>query len=1049
MASPLNTVVQGAWGLVLGHLTGRDDVTFGATVSGRPPSVNGVDSMVGLFINTLPVRLAASPGETLADLLTGLQHRQTALLDHHHYGLADIQSATGLSTLFDTIVLFESFPVDHAGMSDANATAGIAVTGLRASSGTHYPLIVGADASPHLRMGLQYQDTMYDEDQVRQIAGRLGRVLQQIAANPDTPVRDVDILEPGERQRLLVAVNDTAEDVPDAPVTELFERRAAATPHAVAVVCGDVTYTYGQLDMRVNQLAHHLLERGVGPESTVAVTLPRSADLVVALLAVLKAGGTYVPIDPDHPRTRVAHVLDDAEPVLNLTADTLPADLSAYPGTRPRTAPVVTANAAYVIYTSGSTGRPKGVVVSHGALGNLLASMGGRVPLAPDDRLLAVTTVAFDIAALELFLPLVSGARVVIAPKEIGADPAAVLELVEHHGITVMQATPTLWQLLVHHRAEAPRGLRVLVGGEALPAALAAALSAHARDVINVYGPTETTIWSTAARVTAGDGNPPIGTPLGNTQAYVLDRMLRPVAADVVGELYLAGAGLARGYQGRPGLTAERFVASPFGRGERVYRTGDLVKWRGDGVLTYVGRADHQVKVRGFRIELGEVESVLVTHPDVGQAVVVAREDRPGDHRLVAYVVPDDGTAEADATRASARADAARARAEGPLAHGPEETRGAEPLAEVLRAYVRERLPDYMVPVAFVALAELPLTPNGKLDRRALPAPDHGSRATTGRGPRDRREDVLCGLFAEVLSLPAVGIDDDFFARGGHSLLATRLIGRIRTELGTDVPMRVIFENRTVAGLAAYLNGGAEPDEHSDPYGVVLPLKAGGSGAPVWFIHPGVGLCWPYLGMAGRLGDRPVYGIQARGFDGSPLPESIAEMVADYLEQILAVQPEGPFTLIGHSLGGPLAHAVAAALQSRGHEVPVIALLDAVPSGWFAERGPVLSRAEARAALLEHLPGDEHDPARRSLVENGATLATEHARLMREFTQPVYRGTALFFNATLTPDAEAALWEPHVDGDVHAYDIHATHIGMTSPRHAAEISAIVTRFLEA
>ncbi|MFJ9868219.1 amino acid adenylation domain-containing protein [Streptomyces sp. NPDC101165] len=1159
----LNTLVQGTWAILLSALTGQNDVVFGATVSGRPADLPGVDEMVGMFINTLPVRVDCTPAQTLADLLTTLQSRQAALLDHHHYALADIQRDSGMSTLFDTLVLFESYPVDRSGISRATTAADIEVTGLRPFAGSHYPITLTASAEPHLRLSLQYQQGVVEPGTAADVAARFTRVLRQVVADPGRRLSAVDVLTADERERLLVELSATAAPTPDRTVVELFERQALATPDAVAVVAGDDSLSYGEVDARANRLAHHLIRQGVGIESVVAVTLPRSADLVVALLAVLKAGGTYVPIDPDHPATRVEYVLGDARPVVTLAPDILTADLSGCPDTKPDTARVTMANAAYAIYTSGSTGRPKGVVISHGALGNLLASMGEQFPLRSEDRLLAVTTIAFDIAALEVFLPLLSGARVVIAPKEIGTDPAAVLELIESRGITAVQATPTLWQMLVTHRPEGPRGLRVLVGGEALPAALAETLCEEAREVVNVYGPTETTIWSTTSRVLPRSGTPPIGRPLANTRAYVLDGALRPVAPGVVGELYLAGDGLARGYLNRPGLTAERFVADPFGAGRRMYRTGDLVRLRADGQLDYVGRADFQVKVRGFRIELGEIESVLASHPAVGQAVVVAREDRPGDQRLVAYVVPDTESSDAgaqaqveewrevyelayeesretawgedfalwtsvytgepiplpemhawrdaavaqilrgaprrvlelgvgagllaakavgevdeywgtdlsasaverlrhqaeeagygrqvrlrcqpadDATglplgyfdtvvlnsvaqyfpgteyldqvlrtaldllapggrivvgdvrhagslkvlqaavQSAARPEAPPAEVRGaveqavlrekelvvdpewftvwaeanaveavdvrlkngrvhneltryryevvlhkapadtldlhaaptlswgqdvddleglaeecraggggplrvagipnarlrgdfatavdlslvaasgtagpsldpqdlqewadrqgwgliatcsadavecfdaivlpdgpvagrtvrggftpsgrtgrPLANDPSGTRDVGALAMRLRGYVRERLPDYMVPSDVLAVAELPRTPNGKLDRRALPAPDRAGAASSGRRPRDPREEMLCALFAEVLGLPEIGIDDDFFALGGHSLLATRLISRIRTELGVDIPIRVLFESPTVADLS-------------------------------------------------------------------------------------------------------------------------------------------------------------------------------------------------------------------------------------------------------
>ncbi len=766
-----NTLLQGAWGILLSKLTGQRDVVFGAAVNGRPADVPGSDEMVGLFINTLPIRVFCRPDTAVGDVITELQRRQTALLDHHHYGLGDIQRDVGLPALFDSIVVFENYPIDREGMVEANDSAGFTIDGIRPFAGSHYPLTLNS-ADPYLRLSLDYQNNLYDRDSAAVIADRLVRVLELILADPGTPLGEIEVLTEQERAWLLRGVNDTAEPTLEHGLVETVRRQAQAAPDALAVIGEQESLTYAELDARAGRLAHRLIDRGVRPESLVAVCLPRSADLVVALLAVLKAGAGYVPIDPGHPRARIDHILKDSAPALVLDADAL-ADVDD--GSCPDAAPEVPArpdNTAYVIYTSGSTGAPKGVAVTYGALANFLATMGRRFPLAPEDRLLAVTTVAFDIAGLELYLPLIRGAAVVLAGKETVSQPSAVVEAIRRHHVTAVQATPAFWQMLLMEEPEGARGLRILVGGEALPARLAQALAGQAAEVANVYGPTETTIWSTTAPVGSGAGVPAIGAPIGNTQVYVLDARLRPVPPGVQGELYIAGDGLARGYRGRPGMTAGRFVPSPFGGpGARMYRTGDLVRWDGGGRLEYIGRTDFQVKIRGFRIELGEVEHVLAEHPAVAQAVAVVREDRPGDQRLVAYVRP------------SATADPA----------GPD--------LDALTGLLRERLPEYMVPSAIVPVAEFPTTPSGKLDRDALPAPGQ-AKAAAGRAPRNRTEEVLCRLFTELLGLPEIGVDDDFFASGGHSLLATRLSGRIRRELDVDVKVTTVFRNPTVAQLA-------------------------------------------------------------------------------------------------------------------------------------------------------------------------------------------------------------------------------------------------------
>ncbi|WP_177244834.1 non-ribosomal peptide synthetase, partial [Streptomyces sp. yr375] len=778
----LNTVFRGAWALLLSALTGNEDVVFGTTVNGRPEELPGAESMVGLFINTVPVRVRLHPGESVAELLGRLQEEQSALLGHHHLGLADIQRLVGVGELFDTAMIFENYPLDRALLD--GLVAGVRVTDAQARDADHYAMSLTVIPADHLELRLRYRPDLFTPATAKTVTTRLTSLLQAMAALPQRRVGQVEPLISGELERVGAWSVGPECVVPGGSLPELFAARVVSSPGAVAVVSGDVELSYEELAARVAGLARWLVERGVGPGERVVVALPRSVELVVALLAVQWVGAAYVPVDPEYPAERIAHIREDAGAALVLTPDVLPGleglegleGLGDGPGR-------VMGGAAYVIYTSGSTGVPKGVVVGQSALVNFLTSMAERFPMGVGERLVAVTTVAFDIAGLELFLPLVQGAAVVIADRETVRDPHALAGLVVRHRASVVQGTPSLWRAVVDAVPEAVRGLRVLVGGEALPADLALKLGELAADVTNLYGPTETTIWSTAAVVDAG-GEVSIGSPIGNTRVHVLDRWLRPVVPGVAGELYIAGAGLAYGYHRRPGLTAERFVVDPFGGpGERMYRTGDVVRWRTDGRLEYLGRADHQVKVRGHRIEPGEIEAVLAGQKGVGQAVVVAREDASGDRRLVAYLVP---------AAASGIPDPA-----------------------VLRDALAATLPAYMVPSAFVVLDSLPLTPNGKLDRAALPAPEYQAVAG-GRGPRTARETLLCELYAEVLGVDQVGIDDSFFELGGHSLMATRLVSRIRTVTGVEVSVRAVFDAPTVAGLAALLDGtgsgtGTEP----------------------------------------------------------------------------------------------------------------------------------------------------------------------------------------------------------------------------------------------
>ncbi|MCW8096289.1 non-ribosomal peptide synthetase [Streptomyces tauricus] len=779
----LNTLLQGAWAILLSKLTGQQDVVFGASVNGRPVDLPGSDDMVGLFINTLPIRVFCRPDQSVADVVTELQNRQIALLDHHYYGLADIQRGTGLPVLFDTFIGFENYPIDRAGLVDANTSAGLTIDGIRPIAGAHYALGLSA-ADPHLRLALDYRKSLYDHERAEAIAARLVRVLEQLVAAPRTPVGAIEVLSPDEREWLLEGVNHTAHPVVAGTLPEAFEAQVERDPDRLAVIGEEETLTYGELNRRANRLAHWLIERGAGPEQVVAVRIPRSAELMVVAHAVVKAGAVYLPVDTDLPEDRVRQVLVSAKPLLVL--DALP-DVSAYPQTDPERA-LSPDNAAYVIFTSGSTGGPKGVQVSHRSIMNRIAWGLTHFDVGTGDRMLFGTSPSFDASVPEIFSCLQIGAAVVVARPDGQRDPAYLAELIQRERVTsAVLVSSLLAAFLAEPAAQRCTSLRwIEVGAEPFPAALAdkAAELLPGRRVYNLYGPTEATVEVTAHQHVPGADRVPIGTPIWNTQVYVLDEALRPVPPGVTGELYLAGTALARGYLERTALTAERFVACPFGpAGARMYRTGDEVRWNEDGRLDYVGRTDSQVKLRGFRIELGEIENTLTGQPGVTQAAVVLREDRAGDQRLVAYVVPG-GTADP-----------------------------AGPDAETLTDLLRKRLPQYMVPSAIVTMAAFPTTPSGKLDRNALPAPDYAA-AAVGRGPRNHKEKVLCRLFAELLGVEEVGIDAGFFELGGHSLLATRLIGRIRNELDVDVKVTTVFAHPTVAELAAQL---AEPATSKRP----------------------------------------------------------------------------------------------------------------------------------------------------------------------------------------------------------------------------------------
>ncbi|WP_322756043.1 amino acid adenylation domain-containing protein, partial [Frankia sp. Cas3] len=663
--------------------------------------------------------------------------------------------------------------------------------------------VFGADGLPEgIRGVLIGAADLFDPDSVEQIGRRWTRVLEALAQDPSTRLSGVDILAEAERRMVVTDWNDTAVEVPAASVPELFAAQAARTPDAVAVVSGGVEVSYAELDARANRLARQLVRRGVGPECVVGLCLPRTVEMVVGILAVWKAGGAYLPIDPDYPAERIGFLLADANtvcvlagsgeagrlaevrqavdiPVVTPDDPAVAAQIAALDGTglsdAERIAPPSPTYSAYLIYTSGSTGTPKGVVVEHGSVAGLVSWARRAFSAQEFSRVLAATSLTFDVSVFEIFGPLVSGGGIEVV------EDLLVLADRDHSAwsASLISAVPSAFSRLVGDIGPRARTRTVVLAGEALSARTVAGIRAALPGVrvANIYGPTEATVYATAWYA-HGDVPtiPPIGAPIANVRAYVLDAGLHPVPPGVSGELYIAGSGLARGYHRRSALTAERFVACPFGSpGERMYRTGDVARWTANGQLVYAGRADDQVKVRGFRIETGEIEAVLASHPEVRQAAVVVREDAPGDTRLVAYVVAADSDIDRDA------------------------------LPGLLRGLAATRLPQYMVPAAVVVQDALPLNSNGKLDRRALPAPDYGADTAGGRGPADVRGELLCAAFADVLDVASVGMDDDFFDIGGHSLLALRLISRIRAVLGVEIPLRALFTTRTPAGIARLL----------------------------------------------------------------------------------------------------------------------------------------------------------------------------------------------------------------------------------------------------
>ncbi|MFH8336565.1 non-ribosomal peptide synthase/polyketide synthase [Streptomyces sp. AM6-12] len=808
----LSTVVQGAWALLLSRYSAEPDVLFGTTVSGRPDDLPGVESMVGMFINTLPTRVRVDGRRTATAWLRELQEAQADARRFAAVSLAELTALSDVpsgSPLFDSMVAFENYPFDEA----RSAGAGIRLADVSARDATNYALVLRAYQGDRFGFDLAYDPRLFEPATARDLADRLCLLLTELADDPERPVRDLAWTTAAERRRIPVEWNGPEEGRPADTLDALFSAQAARTPGAEAVCCGADRLDYATLDARSGQLAHRLVELGAGPETFVALALPRSTDLVVAVLAVLKTGAAYLPVDPRQPAERTRQLLADAAPVALVTTTgygdepavpLLPLDdpgVRADLARRPAAGPARRAlpeSPAYAIYTSGSTGRPKGVVVPHANVVRLFTRTRHWFGFGPDDVWTLFHSYAFDFSVWELWGPLLHGGRLVIVPEDTARSPEDFLRLLADERVTVLNQTPSAFYPLARADAELPDvsarlALRtVIFGGEALDVdRLADWYTRHpdtAPRLVNMYGITETTVHVTYApldRSTARTGAAsPIGTGIPDLRVHVLDELLRPVPPGAVGELFVAGEGLARGYLNRPGLTATRFLADPFGRpGTRMYRTGDRARRRADGSLEYLGRADQQVKIRGYRIEPGEIEAALHRHPRVGAAAVGVYEDTAGTRRLVAHVV---GT-------------------------GTGERTAPPPPAAELRAHLESLLPAHMVPAAYVPMAALPLTVNGKLDRRALPAPGpDGFAADRARTPlRTRAEQLVAAAWTDVLDTDEVGADDDFFALGGDSILAVRVTSRLRAAFGTDVSPRLLFTHPTLSRLAAALG---EPD---------------------------------------------------------------------------------------------------------------------------------------------------------------------------------------------------------------------------------------------
>ncbi|MBL1075546.1 non-ribosomal peptide synthase/polyketide synthase [Nocardia sp. 2] len=1037
--------VHAVFAALLSRLTGSTDIAVGTPVAGRGDAA--LDDLVGMFVNTLVLRTEVTPAAGFTALLREVRARDVAAFDHVDVPferLVEVLNPERSTARHPLVQVGFSFHNQQQAAFDLDGLTAAAVEFDSDVSQFDLHLIVmdgyAADGQPAgMTATMTYATALFDEATVTGFAERFNRLLAAVLADPERPIGDADLLGAAESRRLLQTWNAADSGFPARGLLAEFDAQVRRSPFAIAVVEGARALTYRDFSERVNRLARVLIDAGVGPETLVALALPRSIELLTAMYAVVRAGGAYVPLDPAHPLERTATVLAAARPPVILTDAgrpmTLPAELpadttvlevaAAVDETLPsaaitpadRRAPGSPSDTAYVIFTSGSTGKPKGVAVPHAAVSHQMDWMQSEYALAEGDSVLWNTSAAFDLSVWELWWALRTGASLVLAPAEAHRDPEALLDKVRRESVTTLTLVPSLLAMLVD--VAGPAGLpeslrRILVIGEALPTdTLVRARAATNARIDNLYGPTEAAVSVTRFRTDTEirQAVVPIGTPQAGNRVYVLDDRLRPVPVGVTGELYLGGAQLARGYHERPELSAERFVADPFGpAGSRLYRTGDLVRWlrpateTGSGVLEFVERRDFQVKVRGYRIELAEIEHVLRAQDGVTDAVVVV-SGVADTARLVGYF------------SAPAETDAAR-----------------------LRAALADRLPSYMVPDALVALESVPRNANGKVDRAALPEPEFTAREY--RAPATESEIAIAAVFAEVLGAERIGLDDSFFELGGNSLLAVRLSTRLSEALGQRVPVIAVFGAPTVAALAARLAGSGDPDA---AFSVLLPLRAAGTGAPLHCVHPMGGLAWSFAGLTAHLdADRPIYALQSPTLAADvPLPDSIEDWAALYVREIRAVQPEGPYHLLGWSLGGVLAHAMAVQLQQEGQEVVTLAMLD---SSLESEVDPAVALPVKE--LLGQTTGElaeVFDTERIGRIVDGAIASLA---LIGAYRPSRFKGDLLYFAAAVDDPSctlGVSAWTEAIDGAVDTHAVPETHWGMTSPAALEHIAAVLNR----
>ncbi len=1035
-----------AFYVLLARYSGQDDIVLGAVIANRNRAE--VEDLIGLFANTLPLRARLEGDPSFRALLDRV--KETALGAYAHQDMPferlveELRPERSLSynPLFQVLFSLQSssrrsFELDGLQLQPLGG-----VVGTTAKFDMSFFMLESTDG---MSVRVEYNTDLFDADTIDRMFRHYLRLLEGGLAEPEQPISRLPLLDDVERHKILIEFNQTSADFPDdTRLHDFVARQAEKTPGDTAVICGDERITYRELNARANQLANYLIKRGAGPEVLIGVHTERSVRMLVGILGILKSGSAYVPLDPMYPRERIQNILEDSQAPLVLTQESIVSDLPGFGGQcilldtdwpaiaqEPESEPLTNvspSNLAYVLFTSGSTGRPKGVAIEH----HSAATFVHWAQLAYNTQELAgvllSTSICFDLSIFEMFVPLSMGGKVIIVENALFLPSSLAKD-----EVTLINTVPSAMAELLRMRGVPESVTTVNLAGEALPEPLVEQIYAHtnAERVYNLYGPTEDTTYSTYTVVPRGT-TVTVGRPLANSQAYILDAELKPVPIGVPGELFLAGAGLARGYYGRPDLTSERFVANPFsGNSEaRMYRTGDLARFLPDGNIDYLGRIDHQVKLRGFRIELGEIETVLLEHPDVERVVVVVREDRADDKRLVAYLVA---------------------------------TAGRDFEITAIRNYLEQSVPGYMIPSAFVKMHSLPMTDNGKVNRRALPLPDWSRDEVTNRkNPADQFELMLVRVWERVLGVSNIGVDDNFFDLGGHSLLAVRLLSELEKVVGRKVPLASLFRGATVAAQAKLLREGTE----ADPEPLVMEYQVGQHGTSPFFAVAAPGVRSLGYALLGRnLGEgQPFYKLQAAGpiAEGRPLNGGeLRALAQQYVSGMRVVQPEGPYYIVAMCGGCQIAEQMILQLESQGQTVALFAIFDT----WVLEHahrrwGWRMFGIQQRLRWLGRVSfSEKFEWARRALGKRAQIWTGKHklaqpwaeAYWPQDFKPPLFRAPVILFKRPKQPyyyiDDPLLGWGARSEGGVTTYEINASHHEVLREPHVQLVSRVLLDYL--